>query len=62
MIGHNLGVADEHYTELTREEQPGETVRLLGREIARFAEVCNRAIAGLERFLFLEPCPKWVGS
>jgi hypothetical protein len=57
VIGHNLGVADEHYAELALEEQPGETVGLLGGEITRFAETCNKAITGLERLLFLEPCP-----
>lgn len=48
VIGHNLGVADEHYAELIQEEQPGETVRLLGDEIARFAEVCIKAVSTLD--------------
>ena len=44
----NLGIADEHYTELTQEEQPGETVQLLGEEITRFAQTCAKVIATLE--------------
>jgi hypothetical protein len=48
VIGHNLGIADEHYTELTQEEQPGETVRILGEEIRRFATICAKVIATLE--------------
>jgi hypothetical protein len=48
VIGHNLGVADEHYVELTQDEQPGETVRLMGDEVRAFAELCGRVVAGLD--------------
>jgi hypothetical protein len=51
VIGHNLGIADEHYAELMQEEQPGETVRILGGEIARFADVCIQAVVALEENL-----------
>lgn len=48
VIGHNLGIADEHYSQLTQIEQPGETVRLMGDEINRFARLCLDVVAGLE--------------
>jgi hypothetical protein len=48
VIGHNLGVADEHYAELTQTEQPGETVTLLGEEINRFADICSTVAISLE--------------
>jgi hypothetical protein len=47
VIGHNLGIADEYYAELMQEEQPGETVRLLGEEVGRFADVCVKVVAAL---------------
>jgi hypothetical protein len=48
VIGHNLGVADEHYVELTQAEQPGETVALIGEETGRFAQLCLRVVTALE--------------
>jgi hypothetical protein len=51
VIGHNLGISDEYYAELTQSEQPGGTVRLLGDEIKRFTEVCLRVIVNLEQHL-----------
>jgi hypothetical protein len=33
VIGHNLGIADEHYCHFNQSEQPAETVQLLGNEI-----------------------------
>lgn len=48
VIGHNLGVADEHYAELTQTEQPGETVALIGDETRRFGEICLRVVTALE--------------
>ncbi len=48
IIGHNLGIADEHYTELTQAEQPGETVHLLGDEIKKFSDLCLRVVTDLE--------------
>ncbi len=54
VIGHNLGIADEFYVELTQKEQPGETVILLGREIGEFADICGDVVAGLEKWLYSE--------
>lgn len=51
VIGHNLGIADEHYFQLVRNEQPGETVRLPGKEINRFAETCLIVVSDLENWL-----------
>lgn len=55
VIGHNLGVADEHYAELTQNEQPGETVTLIGEETRRFAELCLQVVTDLEAHLLPEP-------
>ena len=51
VIGHNLGIADEHYVALTQSDHPGETVSLIGEEIGRFADSCLAVIAGLENAL-----------
>ena len=51
VIGHNLGMADEHYVELTQAEQPGETVSLIGDDIRRFAETGLKVVEGLEAWL-----------
>lgn len=51
VIGHNLGISDEHYFQIAQNEQPGETVSLLGDEIARFADACAVVIGGLEAWL-----------
>lgn len=51
VIGHNLGVADEHYAELTQTEQPGETVALIGDETRRFGDICLRVVTALESAL-----------
>lgn len=51
VIGHNLGIADEHYVELTQTEQPGETVRLIGEEVGRFADICQLVVEHLEAAL-----------
>ncbi len=48
VIGHNLGVADEHYAELTQSEQPGETVTLIGEETHRFAQLCLLIVTTLD--------------
>lgn len=52
VIGHNLGLADDHYVELTQQEQPGETVALIGGEVQRFAELCLAVVCGLEEHLY----------
>jgi hypothetical protein len=51
VIGHNLGIADDHYVQLVQSERPGETVRLLGDEINRFAEGCLKVVGDLETWL-----------
>ena len=51
VVGHNLGIVDQSYAELTQEEQPGETVALLGAEIERFARICLQVIARIEHHL-----------
>ena len=51
VIGHNLGIADEHFVALTHEGQLGATVRLLAEEIGTFADTCLTVIAGLEATL-----------
>ena len=55
VIGHNLGIADEHYVELTQDEQPGRTVRLIGGEIGRFADICLAVVSTLEDWLLPRP-------
>lgn len=54
VIGHNLGVADEHCVELTQDEQPGETVQLIGDEVRRFTELCRNVVASLDDRLLLD--------
>jgi hypothetical protein len=51
VIGHNLGIADEHYTQFAQGEQPGETVALLGDDINRFADGCLKVVIQLEAWL-----------
>ncbi|MDE0658565.1 MAG: hypothetical protein OXI79_02835 [Gammaproteobacteria bacterium] len=51
VLGHNLGVADEYYAEITQDEKPGETVRILGDEIRAFADLCLRVVTQLEKQL-----------
>ncbi len=51
VIGHNLGLADDKYIEVTQEGNLGETVTLLGDEIEQFAFICSRVVAHLESSL-----------
>ncbi|MYD92096.1 MAG: hypothetical protein F4Y02_00085 [Chloroflexi bacterium] len=51
VIGHNLGIADEHYAAQTQTEHPGKLVSLIGGEIGRFADSCLAVISGLEHAL-----------
>lgn len=55
VIGHNLGIADEHYVELTQSDQPGETVGLIGGEIEHFAALCLQVVLELEKTLLPDP-------
>jgi hypothetical protein len=49
VIGHNLSMADEKYSELAEAEQPGQTVLLLADEVTRFADLCRQVIVHLEQ-------------
>ncbi len=51
VIGHNLGIADEHYAALVQTNNPGETVYLIGKDIGRFADNCLTVITELEHAL-----------
>lgn len=48
VIGHNLGIVDDSYAQLTNGDKPGETVALLGDEITRFAKVCLDIVTHLD--------------
>ncbi len=48
VVGHNLSMADEAYSQAASSEQPGQTVKLLADEIIRFAEVCGTVVSRLE--------------
>jgi len=48
VLGHNLGMADEHYARFAEDHEPGETVTLIGEDIRRFAELCFRVVECLE--------------
>jgi len=48
VVGHNLSMADEAYSQAASSEQPGQTVKLLADEIIRFAEVCRTVVSRLE--------------
>ena len=51
VIGHNLGIADEHYAELTQDEEPGQTINLIGEDIARFTQICLKVVTDLQSHL-----------
>lgn len=48
VLGHNLGVADEHYAAFAADQEPGETVTLIGDDIRRFSALCFSVVEGLE--------------
>jgi flagellar biosynthesis/type III secretory pathway ATPase len=48
VLGHNLGMIDESFTEFAQAGKSGETVPLLADEVTRFAAVCRSVIVGLE--------------
>jgi len=48
VVGHNLSMVDEHYADAAQNQTPGETVQILGSEVAEFADVCRRVIEHLE--------------
>ncbi len=49
VVGYNLSMADEAYSQAVSSKQPGQTVELLADEIIRFAEVCGTVITRLEQ-------------
>lgn len=51
VVGHNLGLVDEHYAEYAQEEGPGQTVRILASEVSAFAELSRRVVAHVEEQL-----------
>jgi hypothetical protein len=56
VLGHNLGMADEAYTEVvSRTEKVGETVPVLADEVTQFASICESVILRLE-----EECPEFL--
>jgi hypothetical protein len=52
VLGHNLGLADERYSEIDTTEQPGQTVVLLVEEVARFAQLAARVVGAVEDAAF----------
>ena len=60
-MGHNLGIADESYAEIAQAELPGQTVRLLGDEILRFAKLCEDVVVQVDAKL-LERCERWTAD
>jgi hypothetical protein len=60
VLGHNLGMADESYTEVASSgKKVGQNVPVLANEIARFAAICEAVIVRLEEESpeFLPPTP-----
>lgn len=51
VIGHNLSIADEAYSDTEKREKPGTTVEILSEEISEFAETAKKVIAELERLM-----------
>ena len=51
VIGHNLSMADEAYTEAGRPERPGTTVAILADDVSDFAKTTKRVVEELERLL-----------
>ena len=51
VIGHNLGLADEKYTQLAEDAPVGQTVPILAEEIEQFAKLCAKIIHSVEKEL-----------
>jgi hypothetical protein len=51
VIGHNLSMADEAYSDTEEREKPGTTVEILADEISEFAEKAKKVIMELERLM-----------
>ena len=48
VLGHNLGVADEHYASFAEDLEPGETVTLIGEDVRRFGALCLNVVERLD--------------
>lgn len=48
IVGHNLGLIDEHFAEAARDGKPGHVVELRADDVTRFAEECRRVIETLD--------------
>jgi hypothetical protein len=51
VIGHNLSMADEAYSDTEEREKPGTTVEILADGISEFAETAKKVIVELERLM-----------
>lgn len=51
VIGHNLSMADEAYSETEEREKPGTSVSILADEISEFAKTAKKVILELERLM-----------
>jgi len=49
VIGHNLSMADESYSETEEREKPGTTIEILADEISEFAKTAKKVVLELER-------------
>lgn len=48
VIGHNLGVADERYTDISGEGGVGETIDVIGTDVLEFGKICRQVVDGLD--------------
>ena len=51
VIGHNLSVADEAYSDTEQREKPGTTVGILADEISQFTKTAQKVVVELERLM-----------
>ncbi len=51
VIGHNLSIADESYTETGKSELPGTTVEILAEDINQFALTAKKVVLELENLM-----------
>ncbi len=51
VIGHNLSMADEAYSDAGRRKEPGTTVEILADEISEFARTAKKVVLELERLM-----------
>lgn len=51
VIGHNLSIADEAYSDAEEREKPGTTIEILADEISDFAQTAKKIILELEQLL-----------